>query len=105
MTGTSFRYDARYYDIVQDRRIVYAYEMYADDQRISVSVTTIEFTEHGDGTTLAFTEQGAYLEGFDGDEAPSLRRQEGRGDARRPDPLPDTANRTLTSDSRLAPSS
>jgi uncharacterized protein YndB with AHSA1/START domain len=72
--GTVMRYDARYYDVVLDRRIVYAYEMYADDRRISVSVTTIEFTEHSDGTHLAFTEQGAYLDGFDGDEAPSLRR-------------------------------
>ena len=40
---TTYRYDALYYDIVPDQRIVYSYEMYADDVRISVSVTTIEF--------------------------------------------------------------
>ncbi len=71
--GTTYRYDGLYYDIVQDQRIVYSYEMYADDVRISVSVATIEFAEDGDGTSLTWTEQGAYLDGFDGPEAPSLR--------------------------------
>jgi uncharacterized protein YndB with AHSA1/START domain len=71
--GTLYRYDARYYDIVPDQRIIYSYEMYAADSRISVSVATIEFTDHGDGTALTWTEQGAFLDGFDGDEAPALR--------------------------------
>ncbi len=75
MAGTTFRYDARYYDIVPDQRIMYAYEMYAGDARISVSVATIEFVKSGDGTTLTVTEQGAYLDGIDGPEAPSLRRE------------------------------
>ena len=73
--GTAYRYDALYYDIVPDQRIVYSYEMYADETRISVSVTTIEFAASGDGTALTFTEQGAYLDGFDGPEAPALRRE------------------------------
>jgi uncharacterized protein YndB with AHSA1/START domain len=73
--GTTYRVDFRYYDIVQDQRIIYSYEMYANDVRISVSVTTIEFAKSGDGTALAWTEQGAYLDGFDGDEAPALRRE------------------------------
>src|SRR5579871_4651365 len=72
--GRTLRYDARYYDIVTDHRIVYAYEMYCDDVRISVSLTTIEFAEVGDATRLTFTEQGAFLDGFDGTEAPALRR-------------------------------
>ena len=75
MAGTTFRYDARYYDIVPDQRIMYAYEMYAGDARISVSVATIEFAKTGDGTTLTVTEQGAYLDGIDGPAAPSLRRE------------------------------
>jgi len=62
--GTSFRYAALYYDIVPEQRIVYSYEMYADDVRISVSVATIEFAKTGDGTALTWTEQGAYLDGF-----------------------------------------
>jgi uncharacterized protein YndB with AHSA1/START domain len=71
--GTTYRYDALYYDIVPDQRIVYSYEMYADDARISVSVATIEFAKSGDGTALTWTEQGAYLDGIDGAQAPSLR--------------------------------
>jgi uncharacterized protein YndB with AHSA1/START domain len=73
--GTAIRYDAMYYDIVPDQRIVYSYEMYANDVRISVSVTTIEFGKSGDGTTLTWTEQGAYLDGIDGPEAPGHRRE------------------------------
>jgi uncharacterized protein YndB with AHSA1/START domain len=73
--GTSYRYSALYYDIVPDQRIVYSYEMYAGEARISVSVTTIEFAKTGDGTTLTWTEQGAYLDGIDGRQAPALRGQ------------------------------
>jgi len=73
--GVSYRYDARYYDIVPDQRIIYSYEMYADDARISVSVATIEFAATADGTALTWTEQGAYLDGFDGAEAPQFRRE------------------------------
>jgi uncharacterized protein YndB with AHSA1/START domain len=71
--GTNYRYEALYYDIVPDQRIVYSYEMYAGDARISVSVATIEFVPSGDGTTLTVTEQGAYLDGIDGPGAPSQR--------------------------------
>src|SRR5258708_25875807 len=72
--GTTYRYDALYYDIVPDQRIVYSYEMYADDVRISVSVATIEFAKSGDGTALTWTEQRAYLDGIDGAQAPALRK-------------------------------
>jgi uncharacterized protein YndB with AHSA1/START domain len=83
--GVNYRYDALYYDIVPNRRIIYSYEMYADDTRISVSVATIEFTPASDGpagastasesTALTVTEQGAYLDGFDGPDAAALRRE------------------------------
>ena len=73
--GTSYRYDALYYDVVPDQRIVYSYEMYADDARISVSVATIEFVKSRDGTALTWTEQGAYLDGIDGQQAPALRKE------------------------------
>jgi uncharacterized protein YndB with AHSA1/START domain len=72
--GKSYRYDALYYDIVPDQRIVYSYEMYADDVRISVSVATIEFAKSGDGTALVWTEQGAYLDGIDGPQAGDIRK-------------------------------
>jgi uncharacterized protein YndB with AHSA1/START domain len=72
--GVSYTYDAFYYDIVPDQRLVYSYEMFAGGARISVSVTTIELVKTGDGTTLTWTEQGAYLDGFDGDDAAQLRK-------------------------------
>jgi len=75
MQGATYRYDARYYDIVPDQRILYAYEMYANDARISVSVATIEFAKNTDGTALTWTEQGAYLDGNDGPRASSLREE------------------------------
>ncbi len=73
--GISYRYDARYCDIVPDHRIIYSYEMYADGVRISVSVATIELTPAVGGTTLKWTEQGSYLDGFDGADASKLRRE------------------------------
>jgi uncharacterized protein YndB with AHSA1/START domain len=73
--GTAYRYDALYYDIVPDQRIVYSYEMYANDARISVSIATIEFAKVSDGTTLTYTEQGAFLDGIDGPQAASLREE------------------------------
>jgi Activator of Hsp90 ATPase homolog 1-like protein len=57
------------------QQIIYAYEMDADGARISVTLATIEFAKNGDGTALAWTEQGAYLDGIDGDEATALRRE------------------------------
>src|ERR1700734_4434748 len=74
--GISYRYDARYNEIPPGQRIIYSYEMYADGVRISVSVATIEFAPAADGTgtRLTWTEQGAFLDGFDGADAPSLRQ-------------------------------
>ena len=65
-TGQStFSYDAIYEDIVDNERIVYAYDMHMDDLRISVSLATVEFKAMGGGTLLVFTEQGAFLDGLD----------------------------------------
>lgn len=71
--GTPYRYDAVYYDIVPDRRIVYSYEMYAGDKRMSVSLATVEIAPDQDATKLTYTEQGAFLDGTDKPEA----REEG----------------------------
>lgn len=54
-----------YRDIVEDRRIVYAYEMYCDADRISVSIVTVDFEPVPGGTRLVFTEQGVFLDGRD----------------------------------------
>ena len=71
--GSSYRYDATYYDIVPDRRIVYCYEMYAGDDRMSVSVATVDIGPDATGTKLTYTEQGVFLDGIDKPEA----REEG----------------------------
>src|SRR5580658_880601 len=63
--GRKMSYDAQYYDIVPNERIVYAYEMYAGESRISVSVASIELLKGAASTTLIWTEQGAFLDGLD----------------------------------------
>ncbi len=55
-----------------DERIVYGYVMDADGALISVSVTTVEFTAAGSGTTLTYTEQGVFLDGAD---TPDIREK------------------------------
>jgi uncharacterized protein YndB with AHSA1/START domain len=65
VNGSEFRYEATYHDIVEDDRIVYAYDMYMDGTRISVSLGTVELSADGDGTRLVYTEKGAYLDGHD----------------------------------------
>jgi uncharacterized protein YndB with AHSA1/START domain len=71
--GPVYRYDAKIHDIVPGERIVFTYELYADDARLSVSVATVEFRADGDRTHLVFTEQGAFLDGRD----TSAQREEG----------------------------
>jgi uncharacterized protein YndB with AHSA1/START domain len=68
--GAVYVYDARYEDIVEDERVVYAYNMLRNGVRMSVSVTTVELLAQGGGTHLRYTEQGAFL---DGEDTPELR--------------------------------
>jgi uncharacterized protein YndB with AHSA1/START domain len=70
--GPVYGYEATYRDIVPDERIVYAYVMTVDDDLISVSVTTVEFSPAPSGTTLTFTEQGVFLDGAD---TPAIREK------------------------------
>jgi uncharacterized protein YndB with AHSA1/START domain len=63
--GASYTYDALFMDIVAGQRIVYAYEMLRSEDRISVSVTTVELQAAGAGTKLTYTEQGVFLDGLD----------------------------------------
>jgi uncharacterized protein YndB with AHSA1/START domain len=58
-------YNAVYYDIVPNERIVYAYDMHLDETRISVSLATVEIKPAGASSRLIFTEQGAFLDGHD----------------------------------------
>ncbi len=58
-------FDSIYMDIVTNERIVYCYDLLVGAKKISVSLATIELTVHSAGTHLTFTEQGAYLDGYD----------------------------------------
>jgi uncharacterized protein YndB with AHSA1/START domain len=62
--GTRYRYDAVIHDIAPQRRIVYSYEMHADDVRISVSLVTVELIPDAGATRLVYTEQAAFLNGI-----------------------------------------
>lgn len=64
-SGVVSTFDAVYHDIVPDQRIIYCYDMRLDDVHISVSLATVELAPAGSGTRLAFTEQAAFLDGYD----------------------------------------
>lgn len=70
--GSAVSMESRYYDIVPNERIVFAYDMHFGDDRISVSLTTIELIPAGSGTRLVFTEHDTFL---DGHEAPGPREE------------------------------
>ena len=61
-----------YQDILPDRRIVFAYTMSINGNRISSSQATTEFLPATNGTNLIFTEQAAFFEGADG---PQIRKE------------------------------
>ena len=63
--GPVYTYESQFRDIVPEHRIIYTYEMYADEIRISVSVATVQFRSHGATTQLVLTEQGVFLDGHD----------------------------------------
>ncbi len=72
---TVFTFRARYHEIAADERIVFAYDLLADEKLMSVSLTTIEFFAAEAGTRLVFTEYGAFFDGLDEPE----EREHGSG--------------------------
>ena len=58
--------------IVENARIVYAYEMKLGETRISASLATVTFEPSAAGTRMLFTEQVVFLDGYPDD---GLRRQ------------------------------
>lgn len=61
--GEPHHYEARYFDIVAAQRIVYAYELRRGDQRISVSLATVELAG-STRTRMRFTEQVVFFDGY-----------------------------------------
>lgn len=73
LDGRTFGYEAVHQDIVDNQRIVMSYDVRLDGRRTSVSLMTVEFSAVPDGTRLALTEQGAFLDGLD----TNAQREEG----------------------------
>jgi uncharacterized protein YndB with AHSA1/START domain len=63
--GPVHSFEGLYHDIVPNKRIVYSYDLHVDDVRISISLATVDLVAEGANTRLIFTEQGAYLDGYD----------------------------------------
>jgi uncharacterized protein YndB with AHSA1/START domain len=63
--GPIYMYSSEFRDIVPEERIVYTYEMFADETRISVSVATVLFSGNDVTSQLVLTEQGVFLDGHD----------------------------------------
>jgi uncharacterized protein YndB with AHSA1/START domain len=62
--GLLHAYDAVYFDIVPEARILYAYEMKLGEARISASLATVTFEAEPSGTKMVFVEQVAFLDGY-----------------------------------------
>jgi uncharacterized protein YndB with AHSA1/START domain len=71
--GPVYTYESQFRDIVPEQRIVYTYEMFADEHRLSVSVATVQFHNQDATTRLVLTEQGVFLDGHD----TAAQREEG----------------------------
>src|SRR5688572_11837786 len=63
--GSESRFESQYFDVVPEKRLVYAYDMYWLDKKISVSLASVEFVLAGKGTKLVLAEQHAFLDGYE----------------------------------------
>jgi uncharacterized protein YndB with AHSA1/START domain len=63
--GEVHYYNAEYWEITENERIVTSYEMHMGEKRTSVSLAAMEFKSNGGGTKFVLTEQGAFLDGID----------------------------------------
>jgi uncharacterized protein YndB with AHSA1/START domain len=64
-SGLVTTFEAVYHDVIPGARLVYSYEMWMDDRKISVSLATMEIEALGAQTRLRVTEQGAFLDGYE----------------------------------------
>lgn len=64
--GPVSRYYSHIWEIVPHQRMVTTYEMYINDDRLSVSLLCTELEPTPDGTRVTLTEQATYLLGQDG---------------------------------------
>jgi uncharacterized protein YndB with AHSA1/START domain len=71
--GPTHRMIGQYFEIVENERFVFVYDLFVDDAKLSVSMMTVEFEPAGSGTHLVFTEHDAFLDGLE----PVGMREEG----------------------------
>jgi uncharacterized protein YndB with AHSA1/START domain len=71
--GPESLFRSTYTDIVDQRRIVFTYDMWVDGRHLSTSLTTIALDDEGEGTHLTYTEQAVHFDGLDSVEG----REEG----------------------------
>lgn len=69
--GMKIENNTRYFDIIADKRIVFAYAMIVNGARISASLSTVALAPKGAGTLMTYTEQAAFFDGADG---PDIRK-------------------------------
>jgi uncharacterized protein YndB with AHSA1/START domain len=62
--GSVHRFQGFYLDIVENERLIYAFDMLLGETRISASLATIEFRPRQGGTRMVYTEQVAFLDGY-----------------------------------------
>ena len=63
--GTVSTFDAIYFDIVPNERLVYSYEMHLNGTKISVSLASMQIEARPGGSRLTVTEQGVFLDGYE----------------------------------------
>ena len=63
--GPRSRFESTYTDIVELQRIVFTYDMWANDRHMSTSLTTIVLEPETNATRLTYTEQGVHFDGLD----------------------------------------
>jgi uncharacterized protein YndB with AHSA1/START domain len=63
--GLVTTFDALYHDVVPNARLIYSYQMFLDERKISVSLATVQLEAESARTRLLVSEQGAFLDGYD----------------------------------------
>jgi uncharacterized protein YndB with AHSA1/START domain len=64
-SGVVSNFESLFLDIVPDQRIIFTYVMHVNDRKISASLATLELEVEGEGTRLRYTEQGAFIDGYE----------------------------------------
>jgi len=63
--GPSSRFESTYSNILDERRIVFTYDLWVDARHLSTSLVTIVVEPDAEGTRLTYTEQAVHFDGLD----------------------------------------